>query len=500
MLLLLRGQPGFGLRAQLLLGEHLVLFSVVLTLRGKGLPRRRELRYREMHRGGAKGHRRSGARKDAQLGVAFHPILIVELFTHLLSAFAGRSSIEKVEHLRSFLLHRAQEDKHGVFRALRGAQVVPHLLQAAPHLHKQRLDRAADLRDLLLAFQCLLLVVLADPLRVGQLVLEVVQGLHTGPVQATSLVLVQVGAQCSDALREQLDLLVEVVDKVVHAKVLLLRVDKLLHKELDIIDLCGFHQLTHGLFRGGLRHGGLLQGVLLGLGRAPGLLLGALLLIRRAFLRQPSRLHPLALPQTLLECLISLQHAVQLAEVLLILHHVLLCRELQRIELMGSHVTLLIVKVGLLDDVCHLLLLLVELALELFVDPVKDHALPSEVVNLLAELLVLRQGLVELHQGLVQAVLQHSDLLAHHAVLLAADVHSAHHPPSGVDLLAGVRNLLIQTSDLRSFRGQLAVQALELLRQRPDGVGVVDVVCQGVVLRGVRQLGLQGVVLLGQRG
>jgi len=77
------------------------------------------------------------------------------------------------------------------------------------------------------------------------------------------------------------------------------------------------------------------------------------------------------------------------------------------------------------DDRGHLFLLLMQLALQLLVDSIEDHSLSPVLVNLSAQIAVLRHRLVELHQVLLEFVLQQSNLLRDKLVVDCRCIHSS---------------------------------------------------------------------------
>jgi len=88
-------------------------------------------------------------------------------------------------------------------------------------------------------------------------------------------------------------------------------------------------------------------------------------------------------------------------------------------------VTRLVRLVAQLDDGGHLILLFTQLFFQLLVDFVEHEALTTQIVDLTAQLLVVRQGFVELHQRLVQSVFQNAYLLVNDALLLLCSIHAA---------------------------------------------------------------------------
>mmetsp|Transcript_3038 Transcript_3038/g.8004 ORF Transcript_3038/g.8004 Transcript_3038/m.8004 type:complete len:417 (-) Transcript_3038:318-1568(-) len=107
-------------------------------------------------------------------------------------------------------------------------------------------------------------------------------------------------------------------------------------------------------------------------------------------------------------------------------------------------VSLLVRDVGRLDHLSHRALLLAELALELLVQRVEDEALAPQVVDLLAQLLVVRDRLVELDERLVEPVLEHLHLAVDRRIRLRRRVDAAHGLAVAQELLAELLVLLIQ--------------------------------------------------------
>mmetsp|Transcript_6476 Transcript_6476/g.18103 ORF Transcript_6476/g.18103 Transcript_6476/m.18103 type:complete len:288 (+) Transcript_6476:833-1696(+) len=119
------------------------------------------------------------------------------------------------------------------------------------------------------------------------------------------------------------------------------------------------------------------------------------------------------LPHVLLHLLVVVDEPAQLAPLLLELRLFPVGLLLQRGHLRLCSVPRLVRCIGLLDDRHHLVLPLLQLLLVLPVDGIEDHPLATEGVNLIAEAFVCRNGLVELLQSLVQAILQGPNLFLH---------------------------------------------------------------------------------------
>ena len=144
---------------------------------------------------------------------------------------------------------------------------------------------------------------------------------------------------------------------------------------------------------------------------------------------------------------VLLDHLPQLLPLLLELDLLLVGLVLERRHLLLRGVARLVRLVRDLDDPSHLLLLLRQLLLELLVDLVEDEALAAEVVDVLAQLLVVRERLVVLLERLVEPVLEDGDLLGDRLVVLAARVDPAHLLALLPDLLVHQLHLLVELVD-----------------------------------------------------
>ena len=144
---------------------------------------------------------------------------------------------------------------------------------------------------------------------------------------------------------------------------------------------------------------------------------------------------------------VLLDHLPQLLPLLLELGLLLVGLVLERRHLLLRGVARLVRLVRDLDDPRHLLLLLRQLLLELLVDLVEDEALAAQVVDVLAQLLVVRERLVVLLERLVEPVLEDGDLLGDRLVVLAARVDPAHLLALLPDLLVHQLHLLVELVD-----------------------------------------------------
>lgn len=118
-----------------------------------------------------------------------------------------------------------------------------------------------------------------------------------------------------------------------------------------------------------------------------------------------------------------------------------LCLDLQSLNLVVGFIPLLVGIVGFLDDVGHLLPLLVEFFLELLVEVIKDDPFAAEAVDDALEVLVVGGGLVELLVGLVEPVLEYLDLLVEVVLAFGAGVHAE-------AVLAFFGDLLLEVGDM----------------------------------------------------
>ena len=168
----------------------------------------------------------------------------------------------------------------------------------------------------------------------------------------------------------------------------------------------------------------------------------------------------------------------------------------QRRDLVARLVPRFVRDVGDLHDVGHLAFLLAEFLVHLFVNLVKGDALAPQHVNLIPQLLVLRDGLVEVHEGLVELVLQHPHLLDELLVVLLRGADAAHGFLLLDDRSFGEREVLVELLDAAALHLDLACVEVAKVGQSHD-LGV-DVGrghrARRVELRG--QLALQRVVLL----
>ena len=145
----------------------------------------------------------------------------------------------------------------------------------------------------------------------------------------------------------------------------------------------------------------------------------------------------------------------------------------QRRDLVARLVPRFVRDVGDLHDVGHLSFLLAEFLVHLFVNLVKGHALAPQHVNLIPQLLVLRDGLVEVHEGLVELVLQHPHLLDELLVVLLRGADAAHGFLLLDDRSFGEREVLVELLDAAALHLDLAcVEVAEVGQSHDLGVDV----------------------------
>lgn len=114
-----------------------------------------------------------------------------------------------------------------------------------------------------------------------------------------------------------------------------------------------------------------------------------------------------------------------------------------------THAALPLCKLGThlvrhLDGVCHVPLELCELPLQVAVYALEHEPLPAQVVDLLAQLLVVRDALVVLDVCLLQTVLQELYPLLNADVELLGCVNASHKRPRAGKQLPHVPHLLVQ--------------------------------------------------------
>ena len=78
---------------------------------------------------------------------------------------------------------------------------------------------------------------------------------------------------------------------------------------------------------------------------------------------------------------------------------------LQRRQLILSPVSVLIGTIGRFNNIRHLLPLVMQLLLQFLINVIKNHALSPEIINLLPQLLVIRNRLIKFLISLIQTVL-----------------------------------------------------------------------------------------------
>ena len=315
------------------------------------------------------------------------------------------------------------------------ARVGAHLgqeLRLAAQLAREPLDGLGDLRDgrgeglegvlvlrrLALRVHSALVQVLDQPAALRRRPL-------VRPFKLLSLLL-----ELVELLLAALDLHVELVQVVEHLEVLVLVLDELLHKRVDVRDLRRLLDLGESfLITLNLLHARVDGRLVL---REPPMPLDhRLLQLHLVFHRHLAALravhHLLALArEEVLTLPILLELATELLPLDLELVLLALGGDLELLDLALRLVARLVRHVGYLDDLRHPLLLLAQLMLQLLVDAVEDNALPAQIVDLLAQILVGGDRLVELDQRAMQTMLEHLDLLADRLVLLLRRIVAAH--------------------------------------------------------------------------
>mmetsp|Transcript_26036 Transcript_26036/g.66221 ORF Transcript_26036/g.66221 Transcript_26036/m.66221 type:complete len:556 (-) Transcript_26036:392-2059(-) len=115
------------------------------------------------------------------------------------------------------------------------------------------------------------------------------------------------------------------------------------------------------------------------------------------------------------------------------------------------------------DRVRHVALELGQLALQVGVDGLKHDALAPQVVDLLAQRLVVRDGGIVLDRRLLQPVLKQLDALLHADALLLGGVDAAHERARRGERLAHEPQLLVQHARLAHLQHDLASEVVALI-------------------------------------
>ena len=269
-----------------------------------------------------------------------------------------------------------------------------------------------------------LLVLLRVGIRLDQLLLEILQdslALHVLDA-AAALVPRNLGPELGRLLLELLLILVELVDEVEEREVLVLGGDERRHQVVDVRHAGGFLNLLESLLvQRQLRR------ALLRLHR-PVALGGVHTRLLLPFRERQTELGSLELVAhvRLLHLLVVLDDAPEFAPLRVKLRSLPVALRAQRRDLVVRLVPGLVRDVGDLHDVGHLPLLLRELLVHLLVHLVKREPLAAQDVDLVAQLLVVGDGLVEVHQRLVELVLEDPDLLYELLVVLLRGAHASH--------------------------------------------------------------------------
>ena len=87
-------------------------------------------------------------------------------------------------------------------------------------------------------------------------------------------------------------------------------------------------------------------------------------------------------------------------------------------------IPILIGVIGFLNDICHLLSLLVQFVLQLLIQVIENHSLFPQTVDNELELLVDSDSLIELLVGLVQSVLEDLYLFLEVVLAFGSRIHA----------------------------------------------------------------------------
>mmetsp|Transcript_15932 Transcript_15932/g.17358 ORF Transcript_15932/g.17358 Transcript_15932/m.17358 type:complete len:255 (-) Transcript_15932:75-839(-) len=210
--------------------------------------------------------------------------------------------------------------------------------------------------------------------------------------------------ELGDLLLELLDFGAQFVVVLEQGEVGVLGIDEVLHQLIDVADSRGCLDPSESflvtgdlILVGGHGHKGL--------GGMPGVLGDLFLVLVILFAFTIFLVSPYLGSHEFLHALVVLDEATQLSPLLLKLCVLFIGLLLQRGHLRLSRVSGLVGGIGLLDDVCHLFLLLLQLVFQFAVNVIENHAFSPQGVDLLTQVSVGCNRFIELLQALVKAVL-----------------------------------------------------------------------------------------------
>mmetsp|Transcript_14857 Transcript_14857/g.43647 ORF Transcript_14857/g.43647 Transcript_14857/m.43647 type:complete len:450 (+) Transcript_14857:510-1859(+) len=293
------------------------------------------------------------------------------------------------------------------------------------------------------------------------------------PCLASRFIPIALGADARDLVLQLLDLRVDLVHVVEQRVVLVLGGDKRVDKRVNVLDPSGALDLLKrpSVLRDLLCRDVLLERlVVVSAARRATLL--RLIHRRGAHLEQLLRLalarRELALALALALTLVLLDDARELAPLLLKARHLLLGLQLEHVHLRNCLLLGLKRHVGKLDRLRHRLFQLGQLALQRCVNAEEHDLLAAQIVDLVAQLLVVRHTLVVLHIRLLQAVLKQLGLHLQRDHRLARGVHAAHGGARLRQEVAGLVQLHVQHLGLAHLHDDLAREHVALVLQAVD--------------------------------
>ena len=221
-----------------------------------------------------------------------------------------------------------------------------------------------------------------------------------------ALVLLDLGPELTDLLLKFFHLRIQLIDIVEQRKVLVFRLNKRGHQLVDVLDACRLLDLGERLFvRVNALERCFLILLMLGDFRVAlnNLLAQPLLILSFKFSLELVKL--LTLTHEFLDFLVLFDQIAELSPFFLKVLLLLISLGFQHCHLLLGTISCFKCYVGNLDDLGHFTLALFELALQFLVDAVKNHALPTKIINALAHGFVVCQRFVEFNERLVQAIL-----------------------------------------------------------------------------------------------